>query len=210
MHASKALGLMLIPLVFVMTGCGAIGDGAAPAGGVLGAAPVNGANGQGAPAPRPLAGPVTGSLVPSGGSNGAIGGGSAPDNAASLASAAGVAGAGKSNDGRLTLTQYGGPTDRTPDSLTASGIGNRSNRLRPTSLALSPNLISRYGLRGGESIFVRTAQGTFFLGHYDDTTGGGGSNVIDVYDPGDRLGRDSFIASIPAGGWQLAVGDRTA
>lgn len=135
--------------------------------------------------------------------------GSAADNAFTLASTAAQRNLGKANDGRLTLTQYGGPTDRTPDTNTQNGIGNRNNRLRATSLALSPNLIREYGLRGGEAIFITTASGTMFLGHYDDTTGNRReNNVIDVYDPTDRLGRDSFLAGIPAGNWRLSVGAR--
>jgi hypothetical protein len=208
MQTSKALALFLVPMVFGLTGCGGLNGQAAPAtGGVLGGGTATGLTGQGAPAPQPLAGAVTSSLVPA--STGGLSSGSAADNARTLASAAAVPNAGRANDGRLTLTQYGGPTDGTPDSLTAAGLGNRNNQLRPSSLALSPNLIEQYGLRGGESIYVRTAQGTFFLGTYDDTTGNrAADNVIDVYDPADRLGRDSFLASIPPGGWQLAVGQR--
>jgi hypothetical protein len=113
----------------------------------------------------------------------------------------------KAFDGRLNLTQYGGPSDKTPDKYTRMGLGNRNNRLRATSLALSPDLIRRHGLRGGEKISIRTAQGTFFLGHYDDTTGNRNEpNVIDIYDPQDRLGQDNFLATIPAGQWSLVIG----
>lgn len=187
-----------------------------------------GANGQAAP--QPIASSVT-SFLPGGFNlgtgvgnqpaanpfdpqpltlqSGVTGGATAADNAFSLASTAAQIGSGKANDGRLTLTQYGGPTDRTPDANTQARIGNRDNTLRPSSLALAPNLIREYGLKGGEAIYVKTSRGNYFLGTYDDTTGNTKqNNVIDVYDPTDRLGQDNFIASIPPGGWQLAIGPR--
>lgn len=177
------------------------------AGSVTSTLPAGLSNAQAAPSPFD-AQPLT---LPSGVTPTGTGTGSAADNAFTLASTAAQSGLGKANDGRLTLTQYGGPSDRTPDTNTQNGIGNRNNRLRATSLALSPNLIREYGLRGGEAIYIQTAQGTMFLGTYDDTTGNSReNNVIDVYDPTDRLGRDSFLASIPAGGWRLQVGARNA
>lgn len=172
-------------------------------------------NGQGAPAaassnpfaPQPLT--LQSGVTPNTSGQSLTSSGSAPENAFTLASTAGQIGTGKANDGRLTLTQYGGPTDRTPDANTRAGKGNRENQLRSSSLALSPNLIREYGLRGGEAIYVKTSRGNYFLGTYDDTTGNTReNNVIDVYDPTDRLGRDNFIASVPAGGWQLAIGPR--
>ena len=143
--------------------------------------------------------------------SGVTGGSSAPSNALTLANASAQNNVGKANDGRLTLTQYGGPTDNYSDSLTRARKGNRDNTLRPTSLALSANLIREFGLKGGESIYVKTAKGNFFLGTYDDTTGNSAqNNVIDVYDPQDSLGSNAFLASIPPGGWQLAVGPKVA
>jgi len=113
----------------------------------------------------------------------------------------------KAFDGRLNITQYGGPSDRTPDKYTKMGLGNRNNKLRPTSLALSPDLIRKYGLKGGESIYIKTSQGTRFLGHYDDTTGNKNEpNVIDIYDKTDSLGNDNFLATIPKGQWELVIG----
>jgi len=116
----------------------------------------------------------------------------------------------KSKDGRLNFTQYGGPSDRTKDKNTMNGIGNRDNRLRSTSLALSPDLIKKYGLKGGESISIQTPQGTRYLGTYDDTTGNTSEpNVIDIYDPTDSLGRDNFMGNIAAGQWKLVIGPRS-
>lgn len=214
--------VLIAPLWMLLTGCNQASQQKAQA--LLGVAlqVVAAMNGQ--TAAQPISGSVTSSL-PAGTGQAAPGpfdpqpltlqsgvgqgSGSAADNAFTLASTAAQSGLGKANDGRLSLTQYGGPTDRTPDANTAAGIGNRNNRLRPSSLALSPNLIREYGLRGGEAIYIQTAQGTTFLGTYDDTTGNRReNNVIDVYDPTDRLGRDSFLAGIPAGGWKLQVGAR--
>lgn len=134
-------------------------------------------------------------------------GNSAAANAKSMLSSGVITRGSKRFDGRLNFTQYGGPTDGTPDKYTQAGMGNRGNRLRATSLALSPDLIRKYGLRGGETISIKTSRGTFFLGHYDDTTGNKREpNVIDVYDPTDSLGRDSFMANVPAGQWELVIG----
>jgi len=156
--------------------------------------PAQNPGGQGA---LPNQGPTTGNS------------GSSASNTLAMANAGILASGGRTNNGQLTFTQYGGPTDGTPDKYTAAGLGNRGNQLRPTSLALSPDLIAKYGLRGGEEISVRTSQGTFFLGHYDDTTGSrSNQNVIDVYDPNDQLGRDSFLRNIPPGQWELVIGNR--
>ena len=63
-------------------------------------------------------------------------------------------------------------------------------------------------MKGGEAIYVQASGQTRYLGTYDDTTGDKSrNNVIDVYDPQDRLGNDSFIANIPAGQWSLVVGN---
>ncbi len=130
--------------------------------------------------------------------------GSAAQNALDLLGAGVIKRGTKKFDGRLNLTQYGGPTDGTPDKYTQAGMGNRGNRLRETSLALSPDLIKKYSLKGGEKIYIQTNGRTHYLGTYDDTTGNKREpNVIDIYDPGDRLGRDSFMANIPAGQWSL-------
>ncbi len=134
-------------------------------------------------------------------------GGSAASNAQSMLSSGFINRGSKAFDGRLNITQYGGPSDRTKDKYTEMGLGNRNNKLRPTSLALSPDLIRKYGLKGGESIYIKTPQGTRFLGHYDDTTGNKSEpNVIDIYDKTDSLGQDNFLATIPKGQWELVIG----
>lgn len=136
----------------------------------------------------------------------AFGGPSGVANVAALV-AAGIAVRGaRGDDGRLTFTQYGGKADRTPDANSNAGIGNRGNRLGPLSLALSPDLIATHRLKGGERIAVSVHGVTYELGTYDDTTGDHThTNVIDVYDPGDVLGNDDFLASIPAGTWLLVI-----
>jgi|GEM_PF-3229637 len=162
-----------------------------------------------------LTDPLDASFLPSGsttsaGGTSASGSGSAADNIKALANAGIVNQGSFSNNGQITFTQYGGGSDRTPDQWTQAGLGNRGNTLRATSLALSPNLIREYGLKGGEEISVRVNGQTYFLGHYDDTTGSQSrNNVIDVYDPNDSLGNDSFCASIQAGQWELVIGDRS-
>ena len=135
--------------------------------------------------------------------------GSAAGNAKSLVSSGFATTGGKAFDGRLNLSQYGGPSDRTKDANTMKGIGNRDNKLRSSSLALSPDLIAKYGLKGGEAISIQTPQGTRYLGTYDDTTGNRSEgNVIDIYDPTDSLGRDNFMGNIK-GDWKLVVGPRS-
>ncbi|HOT27299.1 MAG TPA: hypothetical protein PLU72_03850 [Candidatus Ozemobacteraceae bacterium] len=135
--------------------------------------------------------------------------GSAPSNAQSLISSGFATTGTKAFDGRLNLTQYAGPSDRTKDKNTMMGIGNRDNKLRSSSLALSPDLISKYGLKGGEAISIQTPQGTRYLGTYDDTTGNRNEpNVIDIYDPTDSLGNDSFMGNVK-GDWKLVVGPRS-
>lgn len=108
-------------------------------------------------------------------------------------------------DGRLNLTSYGSPGDTYLDELTAQGMGNRGNRLRDTSIALSADLVRRYQLRGGEEIHLQAGPRSFFLGHYDDTTAKRLKNTVDFYDPGARLGKNSFLVSIPPGQWELVV-----
>ena len=133
--------------------------------------------------------------------------GTAASNAQSMLSSGYISRGSKAFDGRLNITQYGGPSDKTPDKYTKMGLGNRNNKLRPTSLALSPDLIRKYGLKGGETISIKTSKGTVFLGHYDDTTGNKNEpNVIDIYDKTDSLGQDNFLATIPAGQWELVIG----
>lgn len=112
----------------------------------------------------------------------------------------------RANDGRLVFTQYGGPSDRTPDANTKRQLGNRGNALGPDSLSLSPDLIGNYRLKGGERISVIIGAGAFDLGVYDDTTGDHTRpNTIDVYDPFDTMGHDDFLAFAPAGQWALLV-----
>ncbi|MFZ2957898.1 MAG: hypothetical protein WA705_13505 [Candidatus Ozemobacteraceae bacterium] len=133
-------------------------------------------------------------------------GGAASTNAQAMMSSGFLSRGTKAFDGRLNITQYAGPSDRTKDANTKAGLGNRNNRLRSSSLALSPDLITRYGLKGGESISIQTPQGTRYLGTYDDTTGNKVEpNVIDIYDPTDSLGSDNFMGNIK-GNWQLIVG----
>ena len=202
-----------------LQGSGLLGDGSrfAPGAGNAGAlagAVTGGLPGAGGPAGAPAAptAPATGLAGgPTGQGAPAPNGATAADNAANIVASAGSQRDRYADDGGLHLTQYGGPTDRTPDGNTEAGLGNRNNRLTDTSLALSPDLIRQYGLTGGESISIATSSGTYFLGTYDDTTGDTSRpDVIDVYDPTDRLGRDNFFGEVQPGDWRLVVGSSLA
>lgn len=121
--------------------------------------------------------------------------------------AAGVAKPGKrASDGRLVFSQYGGPTDRTPDSLTQAAKGNRGNTLNAMSVALSRDLIAKLSPKGGDDVVLEVDGHLWPVGHYDDSTGPDAVNCIDAYDPGDLLGQDTFMAVVPAGTWTLRVG----
>ena len=150
-----------------------------------------------APAPGPSpAGPAASALPPASGS--------AVANVRALVAAGAAAPGARGADGRLVITQYGGPTDRTPDAATQAGMGNRGNRLTATSVALSPDLIAALALHGGETIAVTVDSRDYPLGTYDDTTGDHQHpNTIDTYDPTDALGQDTFLATVPAGRWTL-------
>ena len=219
MSISRSVRVLLLLLAFGSQGCspgslipgllqglaGAAGGplAGASAGGPLAgpvAAPLPGAPaGTGAPVPPPA--PGTGGPLPPAGT------GAAADNIAAADQAGLLQKDSFSNDGRLTFTQYGGPTDKTPDGNTQAGVGNRGNLLNPSSLALAPNLIRQYGLKGGEEIYLKSGGRTVYLGHYDDTTGSSSrNNVIDVYDPQDKLGADNFMRTVPAGQWELVIG----
>lgn len=217
----RALLLALLSGTLMLNGC-AVGQ----IGQVLGGLFQGLGQGAGPTAAGPLAGPVTAPLPaapPAVGQQppttqepplaGPVSGprGSSAENVLALDATGLLSSGSHSNDGRLTFTQYGGPTDGTPDANTRAGLGNRGNRLRSTSLALSPNLIREHGLKGGEEIYIVTGGRTVFLGHYDDTTGSRSrNNVIDVYDPQDRLGRDNFMRTVASGQWKLQIGQTSA
>jgi hypothetical protein len=239
MNKGKRMTLVaLLPLAFVLSGCGQLSDQQFAQGlgtaltvaqGLLsGLATQPGTNGAIAnnlqasflPGQTPAAPATTGTAGTTGtastagaptGTPAAPTGNSAAANVTALLAAGGATRGGSvANDGRLAFTQYGGPSDRTPDANTQRQLGNRNNTLRSTSLALSPNLIREYGLRGGEQISIAVGGRTFFLGTYDDTTGSQTrNNVIDVYDPTDSLGRDNFMANVAPGAWRLVVGSRS-
>lgn len=148
-------------------------------------------------APTPTHPPPAPAAAPSGGT--------AVENARALV-AAGVARPGaRGTDGRLHVSQYGGPTDHTPDDETRAGFGNRGNKLTPASIAISRDIVHEMGLHGGEVISVEVGGHAYPLGVYDDTSAARITNNVDVYDPGDALGRDTFLAVIAAGTWKLVA-----
>jgi hypothetical protein len=222
-EVSMSLARVLVALVLVLsmgvTGCAVGPAGQPPLGAPAPAA--SGANVAQKPIAQPLSGPLPG--APRGllgvGGNGSPSGpsgsgapsatatrGTAPENVRAIVQAGVLKSPGSVGGGKLTFTHYGTSDDPNGDPLTRQKLGNRNNRLRSTSLALSPNLIRRFGLKGGEEVWLKSGGREFFVGHYDDTTGSQSRNdVIDVYDPNKRLGNNDFMASVPSGRWELVM-----
>ncbi len=95
----------------------------------------------------------------------------------------------RSTDGRLVMSTYGYSDDETPDYNTQERRGNRDNLLREGSVALSPDLISKYNPETGSSVYVNGR----LVGYYEDATpsnynGTSIVNTIDIYDPQRNLG----------------------
>lgn len=109
-------------------------------------------------------------------------------------------------EGEIRFSQYAGPSDRTRDTLTDKGLGNRGNTLRRSSVALSRDLIRNNGLQGGEGVYIVKPDGSRELvGYYDDSTaattksGDPITNRVDVYDLNDQLGEDDFSGVLAPG-----------
>ncbi len=112
----------------------------------------------------------------------------------------------RSTDGRLVITIYSATRDRVTDSNTAQRRGNRNNLLREGSVALSPDLISRYRPQTGQEIFINGIS----IGFYEDATaesynGVSFRNTVDIYDENGTLGGD-FLKNIPSGQWTISFG----
>lgn len=101
-----------------------------------------------------------------------------------------------SGEGAIKLTVYGSPDDPLLDTNTSKNLGNRNNQLNDQSVALSRDLIEKYGGKGGEQVWVTTPSGQRqYIGNYDDTTakafeGRQILNTIDIYDKSGSLGSD--------------------
>jgi hypothetical protein len=82
-------------------------------------------------------------------------------------------------------TKYGAPrNDETPDSNSFNLIGNRNNRLRPGSFALSPDMAAKAGLKPGQKAMIRTSDGNIAYGYWDDTTSSALTGRVDFASPG--------------------------
>ncbi len=154
-----------------------------------GVTPIPGAGGQGGYV-------IPGSQNPTGGNWGGY------TNLRQLLSS--LPGGSRSTDGSLIFTNYWNG-----DTNTNQQRGNNCNLLVSGSVALSPDLISRYKPAKGSAVYVNS----LLVGYYDDATGAttqgyvGGTlirNTIDIYDPNRSLG--SILKKMPAGSWNLSFG----
>lgn len=140
--------------------------------------------------------PGTGGVV--GGSGTALPTGSLQQN--ELISA--ISNGSRGSDGRLNISSYGYSDDLTPDRNTIARRGNSNNLLTAGSVALSPDLISKYKPTVGAPVYVNGNM----IGYYEDTTGPGSVNTVDIYDPNKVYGGNNFFKTIPSSGWDLTFG----
>jgi hypothetical protein len=69
----------------------------------------------------------------------------------------------------IKLSNYGYPSDTTPDSFSAKGIGHSNNQLIDgVSAAITKSLATELGLKSGDWFVAQTTEGPFRL-RYDDT-----------------------------------------
>jgi hypothetical protein len=99
----------------------------------------------------------------------------------------------KNISGRLpngvNITSYGQPNDTTPDTNTLQKRGYRNNLLREGSVALSPDIYTKYNPQIGSSVYLNGQ----FVGYYEDRTpasfnGRSYYQTVDVYDPNNKIG----------------------
>lgn len=86
----------------------------------------------------------------------------------------GFAGGSRRRDGGYNITNYWDG-----DTNTNQKRGNSNNLLREGSIALSPDLISKYRPKVGAAVFINNIQ----VGYYEDTTSAAWLNTVDIYDP---------------------------
>ncbi len=116
----------------------------------------------------------------------------------------------RSTDGRLVVTVYSATKDKITDTNTAQRRGNSNNLLREGSVALSPDLISRYKPQTGQEVYINGTS----IGYYEDATaavynGVIFNNTVDIYDENGTLG-GSYLKNIPAGQWTIYFGQKRA
>lgn len=93
--------------------------------------------------------------------------------------------------GGLKLSNYGYPSDTTPDSNSAKGTGHRNNKLiAGESAAVSKSLADRLNLKHGDKLKIETTKGDFTVFYHDtvpatDKRTGDLPETIDIYRPKD-------------------------
>lgn len=91
----------------------------------------------------------------------------------------------------LKLSNYGYPSDTTPDSNSANGIGHSNNKLiAGESAAISKSLADRLKLKHGDKVKIETTKGDFTVFYHDtvpatDSRTGDLPETIDIYRPKD-------------------------
>lgn len=93
--------------------------------------------------------------------------------------------------GGFKLSNYGYPSDTTPDSNSANGIGHSNNKLiAGESAAISKSLADRLKLKHGDKVKIETTKGDFTVFYHDtvpatDSRTGDLPETIDIYRPKD-------------------------
>jgi len=98
----------------------------------------------------------------------------------------GFAGGSRRRDGGFNITNYWDG-----DTNTNQKRGNSENLLREGSVALSPDLISKYRPKVGATVFINNIK----VGYYEDTTSTQWLNTVDIYDPTRKYGSVLLTAS---------------
>jgi hypothetical protein len=98
----------------------------------------------------------------------------------------GFAGGSRRRDGGFNITNYWDG-----DTNTNQKRGNSNNLLREGSVALSPDLISKYRPKVGSTVYINNIK----VGYYEDTTSTQWLNTVDIYDPSRKYGSVLLTAS---------------
>lgn len=89
----------------------------------------------------------------------------------------------------IRLTQYGYPTDETPDTLTEEGFGAWGNKLTGASCALKQSTAARYGIKPRAKLVVflgAFGSGKYMTKFFDDhipESSGPGEDRCDFFMP---------------------------